>query len=53
MSKKERDRKEVQEFIYRFSKWDTQRLIQHLSIGLGNEFATQAINIILKQRGAK
>ncbi len=53
MTKKEKDRIELQKFVDRFSQRESEWLINHLSIGLGNKLARQAINIILKERGVK
>lgn len=53
MSKKEKDRAELQIFIDRFKSRSTERLVEQLSIGLGNPLARQAINRILKERGLK
>jgi hypothetical protein len=53
MSKKEKDRIELQKFIERFRPRDSEWLINHLSLGLGNPLARQAINTILKERGIK
>ncbi len=53
MSKKEKDRIELEKFIIRFRYWESERLVNHLSIGLGNALARQAINTILKERGIK
>ena len=53
MSKKEKDRIELQKFIDRFSLRDSDWLVNHLSGGLGNKLARQAINTILKERGIK
>ena len=52
MSKHDTDRKKLQEFIDRFNKLESEALILRLSKGQGNPFARQAINIILKERGA-
>jgi hypothetical protein len=54
MTKKEKDRQKIQEFIERFRKRETNWLVNHLHSGIvGNPFAHQAINIILKERGSK
>jgi hypothetical protein len=53
MSKKEKDRIELEKFIKRFRLRKSDWLVNHLSIGLGNKFARQAINTILKERGIK
>jgi hypothetical protein len=53
MSKKEKDRIALQVFIERFRERDSDWLVNHLSIGLGNALARQAINTILKERGVK
>jgi hypothetical protein len=53
MSKKEKDRIELEKFITRFRYRESEWLINHLSIGLGNALARQAINTILKERGIK
>jgi hypothetical protein len=52
-SKKEKDRELLQEYINRFEKLDTETLVQRLSIIINNDFARQAINLILKERGVK
>jgi hypothetical protein len=51
--KKAKDRELLQEYIERFEKLDTETLVQRLSIIINNDFARQAINIILKTRGIK
>ena len=53
MSKKEKDRIELQKFVERFRFQDSEWLINHLSLGLGNKLARQANNTILKERGFK
>jgi hypothetical protein len=50
-TKKEKDRESLQEYIDRFRKLDTNTLIQRLGIIIHNNFARQAINIILKEGG--
>ena len=52
-NKKEKDRELLQEYIDRFEKLDTETLVQRLGIIINNDFARQAINIILKNRGIK
>jgi len=53
LSKKEKDRQILQEYKDRFEKMDTETLIQRLSFIINNDFARQAINLILKERGVK
>jgi len=51
-TKKEKDRESLQEYIDRFRKLNTDVLKERLAIIFHNNFARQAINIILKERGA-
>jgi hypothetical protein len=53
MNKKEKDRIALQEYIDWFRELDNETLINRLSIIVNNNFASQAINIILKERGIK
>jgi hypothetical protein len=53
MSKKEKDRAELQKFIERFRLRETESLIYTLSLGFSNPLASQAINTVLKERGIK
>jgi hypothetical protein len=53
MSKKEKDRIELEKFITHFKYRKSEWLVNHLSIGLGNALARQAINTILNERGIK
>jgi hypothetical protein len=50
-SKKDKDRESLQEYIDRFRKLDTDTLKLRLGVIINNNFARQAINIILKERG--
>jgi hypothetical protein len=52
-TKKDKDRREFQEFKERFSKCSNEKLIEILHMGFSNKLASQAINIILKERGVK
>lgn len=52
-TKKDKDCKELNDFKEKFEKYSDEKLLHILHLGFSNKLASQAINIVLKERGIK